>query len=131
MLEVYRTEEGLKEGHAVAELLAPHGIQSRIRSADDVRDLLHGMKVEAVGGVHYLQDAHLNPQQFVTALARYVERQGVTIQRATEILGFDTNGREVTTVKTTRGDFQAGEIVIAAGSWARDIGRMLDLRLWI
>ena len=131
MLHAYNTEDGLEESKKGAELLDEYGIEVRIMNRDEVHELFPGRDTRIIGGAFYPQDAHITPQRFVGRLADYLEKQGVTIHRSTEVLGFDTSGGSISTVRTTRGDFSAEEVVLAAGSWSRPIADMLDVNLRI
>jgi D-amino-acid dehydrogenase len=106
-----------------------NGLEARILNADEIQELEPGIRTTAIGGVYYPQDAHLVPHQYVLELARHLENRGVSIQPLTEVLGFETSGRKVTAVKTTRGDFSAEEIVLAGGSWSPGIARDLKIKL--
>ena len=46
-----------------------------------------------------------------------------------EVLGFETSGRKVTTVKTTRGDISVEEVVLAGGSWSAEMARELRIKV--
>ena len=48
-----------------------------------------------------------------------------------EVLGFETSGRKVTNVITTRGSISVGEIVLAGGCWSADLARELKIKLLI
>jgi D-amino-acid dehydrogenase len=47
----------------------------------------------------------------------------------TEVLGFVTAGRRIRGVETTRGDFEADEVVLATGAWSPGLLAALRLRL--
>lgn len=129
LLVVYRTERGLEEGIAEARLLEEAGIAAKILDGPATRALEPGLRPEVAGGVFYPGDAHLIPDLFVRGLARVAEGLGVRLAPATEVLGLRTRGRALSAVETTRGEFAAEEVVLAAGSWSPEIARALSLRL--
>jgi len=45
------------------------------------------------------------------------------------VIGFETAGKRITKVVTTRGDFNPDQIVLAAGSWSPVIAKDLKLRI--
>lgn len=130
MIINYNTEKGFKEGIKEARLMEEGGIEIRILGTDEISEMAN-IETTAVGGVYYSQDAHINPHRFVQGLADHLKKNGVDIRTSTEVLGFEASSREVTTVKTTRGDFSAEEIVLASGSWSGEIARELGLNLLI
>ncbi len=88
-----------------------------------------GLRTTAVGGIFFPGDAHLIPDQFVRQLARHIENKGVQLLNSVEVLGFETSGRKVTTVKTTRGDISVEEVILAGGSWSTEIARELKIEV--
>ena len=124
-----RTEKGMADIAEEAELLEEAGLEVEVLTTEQVREMVGGVRVDVVGGVHYAQDAHMVPDLFVKDLARHVQGQGVEICRQTEVLGFSTAGNGVDLVRTTRGEFAAREVVLSSGSWSSGIARDLGLRL--
>jgi len=44
-------------------------------------------------------------------------------------MGFETSNGRITVIRTTRGDFRAKQVILAAGSWTPDVARALKLRI--
>jgi len=129
MLSLFSTSSGYREGVNEARLMQKSGIEAVILDADGIRQHLDGIRYTAVGGVFYPQDAGIIPHRFVREMARHTESKGTVIHTSTEVLGFKTSGRKVTTVMTTRGDISAETVVLAGGSWSPEIVRDLRLKL--
>ena len=129
VLAAFNTEKGLEGGVKEARLMQKNGLEASILNADEIQELEPGIRTTAIGGVYYPQDAHLVPHRYVRELARHIAHQGAEIHTFTEVLSFETSGRKITTVKTTRGDFSAEEIVLAGGSWSSGIARDLKIKL--
>jgi D-amino-acid dehydrogenase len=125
LLILYRTEAGFESGRHEAQVLLDAGIETKVLDVPGVRALLPGLKAEVVGGIHCLEDAHLDPLRFVRRLAA---RSGVEI-RLTTVEGFDIQGRRIAQVRTSDGPIAAKEVVLAAGSWAPGLARDLRLRI--
>lgn len=128
-VHVCRTESGLEKLIAEARHLADVGIQIEELSAAAVQALEPGVRFDVLGGVRYSQDAHLDPARFVKALAGRVEEIGVEISTFTEVLGFECSEGFVRSIRTTRGDIQTKEVVLAGGSWSPGITESLDVNL--
>lgn len=126
-LAVFLTETGLAAGVREAQVLGEAGIATKVVDRAGARALEPSLVPEVVGGVFYPEDAHLTPDRFVTGLARVAESLGVEIRRGTEVLGFQTAGRRIVAVETTRGDVHIDQIVLAAGAWSPGLGRLLGL----
>ena len=116
-------EEGLKE----ADLLREFSIESKALNPAEVRQ---PTSLSAIaGGVYFPQDAQLLPAEFVRGLAQAAKEMGVKICTSTEVLEFGTSSRQVSTVKTTRGDFWPDHVVLAAGAWSPILTRDLQIKL--
>ena len=128
-LTLFRSETGFEEGREEACLLGEYGISSRTLDARQVRDTEPSAREDIVGGILHEDDAHLKPDEFVHGLAsRFLERGGV-IETDTEVVGFEKAGNRVDVVNTTRGDYQAAQVVLAAGTWSPAVVRDLGIRL--
>jgi D-amino-acid dehydrogenase len=82
-----------------------------------------------VGGVYFPGDAHVDPGEFTVQVARLAERRGARVLPSTEVLDFETAGRRITAVATTRGTLHAEQVVLAAGAWSAGLARQLGVRL--
>jgi D-amino-acid dehydrogenase len=129
MLTAFKTGRGLEHGAAEARLLGEFGVRADVLDAEQAHKYEPALRAEVIGGVYFPDDAHMNPAKFVLGLAERLEARGVRIERNTEVLGFETADKKVTFVKTHRGDFRAGQVILAAGAWSPAVAR--DLRLKI
>ena len=129
MMMVYKTEQGLHHGADEARLLGEFDLRADVLGAAQAHQMEPALRENVIGGIFFPQDAHLNPAKFVRGLAERIEKRGVKIHTDTEVLGFATDGKRITAVQTTRGEFRAKQVIIAAGSWSPVVGR--DLRLKI
>lgn len=126
---LYNTEQAYEEGLAEANLLSEHGIEFKRLDGEAVREVEPRALPSLVGGVFYPEDAHLSPADFVVGMAQAVERKGVRVHTKAEVIGFDAAPPRITAVRTTRGDFEPAEIVLAAGAWSAELVREIGLRL--
>ncbi len=108
-----------------------HGLQNRIIATDELKQFIGDIRTAAVGGILFPQDAHLVPDRFVNQMARFLEHKGVCLLDSAEVLGFETTGRKVTAVTTTRGNISVGEIILAGGCWSAELARELKIKLMI
>jgi D-amino-acid dehydrogenase len=129
LLTLFRNRRSFEDGIKEANLQAANGITVKVLDGAAVRQMEPLVRPEVIGGVYLPGDAHFTPDLFVRGLARRARRNGLTIHPATEVLGFEVSERKVTTVRTTRGDFQPDQVVIAAGAWSARLVRDLRLKL--
>ena len=129
LLMVYKSHHGFEEGMAEGQLLQEYGLSSKVLDGTQLHEMEPALRSDLAGALYYPSDAHLNPARFVLSLAKRVQEQGVTIHTGTEVLGFENSSKRITTVKTTHGDFQADQVVLAAGSWSPHVVRDLKINL--
>lgn len=129
LLMLADTPRGLETGKEEAHLLEAHGLTAQVLDRAGVRTLEPNVRPEVVGGVYFPGDAHFTPDRFVRGLARLLEAKGVCLRTQTAVQGLETAGCRITKVRTTQGEFQADQIVLAAGSWSPGLARDLRLNL--
>lgn len=143
LLMLYNTRHGFDAGQEEAQLLKAFGLSAEVLDGQQVRLREPRVRPEVLGAVHFPGDAHMTPALFLRQLARRAEAAGVCIRTGTAVLGFERVGRStlapiqptldragrvrVTRVRTTRGDFEPDQVVLAAGAWSPAVAR--DLRL--
>ncbi len=67
--------------------------------------------------------AQVRNPRLLRALRASLERRGVQVESDAEVTDFITQGDTVSGVRSTRGDFRAGGVVVAGGAWS---GRLLE-----
>ncbi|NOX61049.1 MAG: FAD-dependent oxidoreductase [Chloroflexi bacterium] len=128
-LFLYRTQSALDHAKRELELLQQFGVRGDVLDAVAVHERFPPASSAVIGGVFYEDYAHFSPHHFVKNLARVAQSLGADIRQRTEVLSFETSGKRIAKVRTTRGDFQAEAVVLAAGAWSAPLGRALGLRL--
>ncbi len=131
VVQIFKSRKKMERGIEEAQRLQAYGVDSQILENKDLTPFTGDMRTGGVGGLFYPGDAQLIPDRFVHQLARHLERNRVDLLTSAEVLGFETSGRRVTTVKTTRGNLGVEEVVLAGGSWSADLARELNIKLWI
>ncbi|WP_245657657.1 NAD(P)/FAD-dependent oxidoreductase [Herbidospora mongoliensis] len=104
------SEVGTPEGAAPA----PADVVATCIAAGDLRELEPHIADGLAGGVHYPQDAQVQP---MLAAARLLKASGARLVR-TAVERFLVSGDRVIGVRTGEGDVYADAVVNAAGTWA-------------
>ncbi len=131
LLELFRTPAGFEEGKKAFRLLQSFGIKAEVLGNADLAGLSGGVRIRGAGAIFSHGDAFLIPDRFVKQLAGYDAGHGVHLAPQVDVIGFETSGRRVTMVHTTRGDISVEEVVLAGGAWTPLIARDLHIRLMI
>ena len=124
-LSEQRLEREKKEVH----LFERFNIPAQVMNQREVHELEPALLPQAVGGVFYPKDGHIDPARFVIGLAERARELRVDICTQTEVTGFETSNGRINGIRTTRGDLHPKQILLAAGSWSPEIARALKLRI--
>ena len=123
------TQQGLDEEAATATQARRLGLEVNVLDAFETKAQEPGLEMKIVGGVHYLQDAHMDPARFMTALQNLATQAGAKFRWNTQVSGFTTNGRQVRAVAVGGEEIPADEFVLCGGSWSRAATRSLSVQL--
>jgi D-amino-acid dehydrogenase len=129
MLQVCKTVPGLAAAHQEAQELREFGLCVEVLDADQIRAREPLLQPDVAGGLYFPDDARLNPVEFVRGLARTAADRSVQIVGSTQVLSFEVSANRITKIRTAAGDVTAGQVVLAAGSWSRQMADDLRLRL--
>jgi D-amino-acid dehydrogenase len=99
---------------------------SRPDSLTDVTPLLTGAHA---GAILQPDEAHCDPLRFVRAVGAEAAAHGVELRTGVEVLRIQRRGGRIESLWTTAGTVQTAEVVVAAGTWSRDLARQLGVRL--
>lgn len=124
---LYKDSKAFEEGKREAELMQKHGIPTDTLNKPVLHELEPAVLEDVLGGVHYTGDRNLNPGLFLKLLSERVCAMGADVFENTPVTGFETTNGKIIKVKTNAGDFEAEQIVLAAGAWTPSVAR--DLRL--
>ena len=126
-LSLFKTEAGAAKARSEIEKMQGFGLKMALLDREGVVQLEPAVHPDVMGGVHYQEDAHLDPALFVKGLADVAQAKGATLLTKTSVLGFETAGQQVTAVRTTQGVWQPKQVVLAAGAWSTALARTIGL----
>jgi glycine cleavage system aminomethyltransferase T/glycine/D-amino acid oxidase-like deaminating enzyme len=124
------SEERMEELRRQAGWAKTFGLPLELISAEEAQALFPLMSTEGVLGAAWLPtDGYLDPSQLTFALAERARERGTRIFTSTRVTGIDTEGGRVRRVRTERGDIEAEVVVIAAGMFSAEVGRLAGVRI--
>ena len=106
-----------------------HGIESRLLTAAEVGEFVHGAKTDWVGGVITESDGRAEPQQAAPAFARAAASAGADILTSCAVRGVETEAGRVSAVVTEHGTIRTDAVLLAAGAWSSLFCRSLGIAL--
>jgi glycine cleavage system aminomethyltransferase T/glycine/D-amino acid oxidase-like deaminating enzyme len=125
-IEVARNEERMHElarrmasakawGIEPVQMLTPEGVKEHVPFINEEL-IIGGFYTPGAGVVDSLRAA--------TIMRERAQENGLTVSANTEVLGLDVENGRIARVRTTRGDIEAEQVVIAAGAWSPRLARM-------
>ncbi len=129
LLFLYKTEKALHDGQHEGEFMQKHGIPVSVYDKAKIHEVEPAALDDVIGGVHFTGDAHLNPAVFLKLLSERVRAMGAELLENTAVIGFETANGKITKVKTSAGDFEAEQIILAAGALSPSVAKDLKLNI--
>jgi D-amino-acid dehydrogenase len=130
VLVLFASEEGLAEGVELAAALRELEIPSTALDATAVARAEPGATDAVVGGVLYPEDAHVDPREFVKAVAELARSNGARIQEGRAALGL-RGAHRVEGIETTTGAIRPELVVLANGAWAPKLAAGVGLPMLV
>lgn len=129
LLIICKTEQALE--HEIMDARIARGIGSdvRILNEKEVRQLEPNIEINTTGGVHFRQDAHIEPALFIQGLVDNFDPKSVDIKSNLQATDFIFDSNKVHGIKTASNNFYADEIVIAGGALSPSISKQLGVKI--
>jgi 4-methylaminobutanoate oxidase (formaldehyde-forming) len=106
------------------------GLEMHLLSPAEARNLWPPMTVDDVVGAAFLPtDGQANPADIVQALARGARMGGVAIHEDIKVTGIRVENGSVRGIETDRGVISCEKLVLCAGQWTRDLGRLAGVNV--
>lgn len=128
MLEMFKTEKVAHHAAATVETGKRLGLDVELVDKQGLQALEPHTTINALGAINFKCDAHLYPDKLMAALKKYLLQQGVQLIKG-EVSGFEIGAGKVSKVYCGNTAYDVAEVVIATGSWSREIAAMLDTKI--
>lgn len=129
LLMLCREASTFREETDLARHATGLGLRAEVLDPEGVAALDPGIRMNVVGGVHFADDAHLDPALVLAALLREVTRMGGGIEHECEVDNIARERGRVSHVCAGDRKFEADHYVIAGGVWSADLLRSIRIRL--
>ena len=136
ILYPFLRQEGMEHFAENNTLLREHfGHGADRYEGDEVSRLEPALKSGLAGGWYFPDDAHLRPDKLMSSWKTLLESRGVAIREWHEFQGFSqgnqngTGSGRIACAKTSKGDFEADEFVMATGAWTPLLNQSLGCKV--
>jgi glycine/D-amino acid oxidase-like deaminating enzyme len=103
---------------------------ARLLSADEIRAMLPQLRSDDVlGGSFCSTDGFVDPYSVMNGFMTSAIEHGATLWKKTEVTGIAKDQQGAFRVETARGQVSTRMVVNAAGAWAAQIAKFLDVNL--
>jgi 4-methylaminobutanoate oxidase (formaldehyde-forming) len=108
------------------------GFDMSLISPREAQEKFPYITLDDVNGAAWVpSDGYVDPSSLTQALAKGARAGGVRILQETLVTGVETDvtARRVTRLQTSKGAIDCETVVIAAGIWSRDVGKLMGVRI--
>jgi len=106
------------------------GLDMQLLSPKEAQDLWPLVQVDDVVGAAFLPtDGQASPSDISAALAKGARQHGATIREGVRVTGIRVEHGRVTAVETAAGTIACEKLVLCAGQWSRELGRMAGVNI--
>lgn len=130
LLEIFQTEAKKEHAKHLVEKAQELGLTDTIMlSYDELQAMEPQTKIDAMGAVYFKCDAHAYPQKLMQAVIGKLKQLGVQFRLNEEVIGFEKQRKNIKDVITNKQKYSCDEVVIASGSWSRELTKKLDINI--
>lgn len=130
LLEIFQTDQGAEHAHHTVAKAHELGLSdTELLDFDQLQALEPQTKIIAKGAIHFKCDAHLYPNKLMQQLLAHLQQMGVQIVKQTEVTGFEHTAGKITKVLAGSKAFDADTVVMATGSWSRELAATLKVKI--
>jgi D-amino-acid dehydrogenase len=124
-----QTEKMLEVEAKVVEYAKELGLSAKLVNSDEIEKMEPNTSVNALGAAYFECDHHTTPHEFMNELKQTLNLSGVKILDNEKVLDIEVRGRNISSIKTDKGQYQSDEVVFAAGSWTSLLTKKLGIKL--
>jgi D-amino-acid dehydrogenase len=129
LLEIFQSEEAAAHARHTVEKAHDLGLDAVLLNDRELQAMEPHTRIDALGAIFFKCDAHLYPNRLMTVLMDYLRRVGVRLLSHEEVTRFEADNGMIRKVITTANAHEAGNIVLASGSWSRELAARMGISL--
>lgn len=130
LLEIFQTQKVLDHAHHLVEQAHALGLtDTKLLTQAELFDKEPGVEMNALGAIYFGCDAHLYPKKIMEQLITDLKNKGVRFCVNEKVISFEKANAKVTAVITDKAKYIADTVVVAAGSWSRELAESLSITM--
>lgn len=129
-LRLAATRDRMLEAKRLATMARSFDLEMSVISPAEAKELFPLIDETGLEGAAYIpSDGYVDPASLCQAIAGAARRQGADIRQGVEVTDFTVRDGRIIDVDTTRGTYEAQNVILATGMWSREIGAKLGIRV--
>jgi D-amino-acid dehydrogenase len=128
VMYAFKTQQGFEDMSHELPILKQCSVDSEVLTAEQLAEREPALKT-MYGGVYFPGDAHFRPDAYCAELARVVRELGGIIEEHCEVQSLQCLAGKIQSVQTTRGNFEANDVVMAMAVWSSALAKSIDVNL--
>jgi sarcosine oxidase, subunit beta len=124
------TQEAFTTFECSAALQQRLGLPVEVLTAEQVASRWPWLSVNDIVGATYCPtDGYGSPHEVMQAFATQARRLGASFVEGADVSATTRKAARIMTVKTNRGSFSPGIVIICAGAWSGELGRLAGVEI--
>ncbi len=129
LLEIFQTPEAAAHAAHTVDKGRELGLDVALLDYAELAVKEPGTKINALGAIYFKCDAHLYPGKLMHNLMNRLRESGVELVPRALVTGFGKQPGRITEVLCGERSFSADVVVVATGSWSREVAAMLQTKI--
>ncbi len=129
LFDVYAESRAFERAIPHVEELRRWGVAVDVVDSATAMAMEPALLAPIAGGVLLRGDRSIHPENALADLITRVDAAGVWLMPFAEVVDVDAREDRIAGVRTSRGDIEASEFVLAAGAWSGRLARLLSERV--
>ena len=129
-LRLAASADRMLELKSLATMARSFGLEMQVITPGEAKALFPYIDTKGLHGAAFIpSDGQIDPASVCQSIAAGARLLGASIKQGVRALDFPTQGRRITRVITSEGDYQAENVVIASGMWSKELGAKLGVNI--
>jgi D-amino-acid dehydrogenase len=129
LFEYFLTKEAAAHANETIEKATSLGLDAVYMNAKEVQASEPQTKLNIQGAIYFKCDSHLYPNKLMKSLISWLQNNNVSLQPNETVTSFEKNNGRISRVITNKNSYEADTVVIATGSWSREVAELINVKL--
>ena len=130
LLEIFQTKKVADHAPHLVHKAQEIGLTgTKLLSQSELFEMEPQHKINAIGAIYFECDGHLYPPKLMQQLIADLKNKGVRFCLNETVVDFEKQEGKITSIITNKDKYSLDAIVMASGSWSRELAEKLDINI--